>query len=43
MTAVSLTMSKICVIGMHLDVYKLIWFTLDDMIDTIKLYILMLV
>ena len=37
------TASKTFIVGVHLDVYKLIWFKLGMMIDTIVLYVLILV
>ena len=42
-SAVLLTVWKICNIVMHLDVYELIWFKLDMVIDSSQLYILILV
>ena len=42
-TAVFLTASKTFNVGMHSDIYKSIWVRLDVMIDTIELYMLILV
>ena len=42
-TAVLLTVSKKFSIGIHSDFYESVWFKLGMIVDTIELYILILV